>query len=105
MADSTNSRINITQLILIPSVITLAITLLRLIGELQHWPEVLFSRSAGGGFAIIGISWLPFVFGAYFAAKLLAAGETPVSAGRTIGFALLGLVLVFGGTFLIGPSE
>ena len=105
MGDNANSRISIPQLILIPSVITLAITLLRLIGELQHWPEVLFKRSAGGAGSIIGITWLVFVFGAYFAAKLLAAGEAPVSAGRTIGFSILGIVPVFGGTFLIGPAE
>lgn len=111
MADSSHSsnspstRINITQLILIPSVITLAITLLRLVGELQHWPTVLFSRSAGGGGAIIGITWLAFVFGAYFALKLSGAGEAPASAGRAIGFAVLGLVLVFGGTVLIAPAD
>ncbi|HXU37889.1 MAG TPA: hypothetical protein VN937_16110 [Blastocatellia bacterium] len=105
MADSTNSRINITQLILIPSVITLAITLLRLIGELQHWPTVLFSRSPGGGGAIIGITWLAFVFGAYFALKLASAGEAPASAGRAIVFALLGLVVMFGGAFLIAPAD
>lgn len=105
MGDTSSSRTSIPQLILIPSVITLAVTLLRLIGELQHWPGVLFSRSAGGGGAIIGISWLAFVFGAYFAVKLFAAGEGTASAGRTIGFAILGIVLVLGGTFLIGPAE
>lgn len=105
MADSSNSRINIMQLILIPSVITLAITLLRLIGELQHWPTVLFSRSAGGGGAIIGITWLAFVFGAYFALKLASAGEAPASAGRAIGFAILGLIVMFGGAFLIAPAD
>lgn len=105
MADSTNSRINITQLILIPSVITLAITLLRLVGELQHWPTVLFSRSAGGGGAIIGITWLAFVFGAYFALKLASAGDAPAGAGRVIGFAILGLVVMFGGAFLIAPAD
>jgi hypothetical protein len=105
MTDSSDSRTNITQLILIPSVITLALTLLRLVGELQHWPTVLFNRSAGGGGAIIGITWLAFVFGAYFALKLSGAGEAPASAGRALGFAILGLVLVFGGTVFIAPAE
>jgi hypothetical protein len=86
-------------------VITLAVTLLRLIGELQHWPTVLFNRSAGGGGAIIGISWLAFVFGAYFALKLASAGEAPTSAGRVILFAILGLVLVIGGTVFIAPAD
>jgi hypothetical protein len=105
MAGHSDSNVSIRQLILIPSVITLAVTLLRLIGELQHWPEVLFSRSPGGGGAIIGITWLVFVFGVYFALKLSAAGEAPASAGRAVGYALIGIVLVFGGTVLIAPSD
>lgn len=105
MGDNSHSRISIAKLILIPSVITLAVTLLRLIGELQHWPEVLFKRSAGGAGAIIGIAWLVFVFGAYFALKLSAAGQGPASAGRTIGFAILALVVLFGGSVLIAPAD
>lgn len=105
MAGHSDSNVSIKHLILIPSVITLAVTLLRLIGELQHWPTVLFNRSAGGGGAIVGIAWLAFVFGAYFALKLSAAGETPTSAGWTIGYALIGAVLVIGGTVLIAPAD
>jgi hypothetical protein len=93
------------RLILIPSMITLAVTMLRLAGELQHWPTVLFNRSAGGGGAIIGIAWLTFVFGAYFALKLVGAGETPSSAGRTIGYAFIGLVLMIGGGILVAPAD
>src|SRR5262245_53587722 len=100
MADTTNSRISITQLIFVPSLITLAVTLLRLIGELQNWPSVLFSREAGGGGSIIGITWLALVFGAYFALKLTRAGEYPQSALRVIGYALLGLVVTVLGGFV-----
>jgi hypothetical protein len=99
MTDTSGSRINILQLILIPSLITLGVTLLRLVGELQHWPTSLFNRDAGGGGAIIGITWLALVFGAYFAVKLARAGET-ASAGRVIGFALLGLAVTFAGGYL-----
>ena len=105
MADTSHSRISIKQLILVPSVITLAVTILRLVGELQHWPTALFNRSAGGGGAIIGIAWLAFVFGAYFALKLAGAGETPSSAGRTIGYAFIGLVLIIGGAVLAAPAD
>ena len=97
MSDNSNSNINTMQLILIPSLITLAVTLLRLVGELQNWPSVLFNREAGGGGSIIGITWLALVFGAYFAVKLARAGEVPQSAGRVIGFSLLGLVVTFAG--------
>lgn len=94
------SRFSITQLILIPSVITLAVTLLRLVGELQHWPTALFNREAGGAGSIIGITWLALVFGAYFALKLARAGEATPGPGRVIGLALLGLVVSFAGGFL-----
>ena len=100
MADTSQSRISITQLIFIPSLITLAVTVLRLVGELQHWPRTLFNPDAGGGGSIIGITWLALVFGVYFALKLARAGETPPSAGRVIGYALLGLVITAAGGFL-----
>ena len=100
MADTSNSQISIARLIFIPTVITLAVTLLRLVGELQGWSPVLFSREAGGGLAIVGITWLALIFGAYFALKLVREGEARPSAVRVIGFALLGLLLTFVGGFL-----
>ena len=86
---------SITSLITIPALITLGITILRLVGELEHWPKPWFSAAAGGGGAIVGISWLPIIFGPYFALKLAGAGDGPSSAGKAIGFAFLGLVLLF----------
>lgn len=102
---SSNGGLSTAQLITVPALITLGVTLLRLVGELQHWPTVLFNRTAGGGGSIIGITWLAFVFGVYFALKLWAAGKGPASAGRTIGYALVGVVLVIGGAFLVAPAE
>jgi hypothetical protein len=93
MADA--KAVHITRLIAIPAVITLAVTILRLVGELKHWPTPWFSTSAGGGGAIVGISWLPIVFGPYFALKLAAAGHKPASSGKAIGFAFLGLLAYF----------
>jgi len=90
---------SIAGLITIPALITLGITILRLVGELEHWPKPWFSAAAGGGGAIVGISWLPIIFGPYFAWKLAGGGDSPSSAGKAIGFAFLGLaVLVIGGT-------
>lgn len=100
MADNSSSHVNIPKLILVPSIITLAVTLLRLVGELQNWPSVLFNREAGGGGSIIGITWLALIFGAYFAVKIARSGEDVPGAGRVIGFALLGLVITFAGGFL-----
>lgn len=89
------------SLIAIPAVITLAITLLRLAGELEHWPSPWFSRAAGGGAAIVGISWLPILFGPWFAVKLARSGQGAESAGKAIGLAFLAIiVLVAGGAWL-----
>lgn len=82
------------RLIFVPSLITLAVTILRLIGELQNWSPVLFRRSAGGGGAIVGIVWLVPIFGIYFALKLSRRGDGPSSAGKSIGFTVLGLVVL-----------
>ena len=94
MAESNSgSRVSIAHLILIPSVITLGVTILRLVGELNNWSEFWFSRKAGGGGSLVGISWLVPIFGIYFAVKLSREGEGPASAGRAIGFAFLGLLV------------
>ncbi len=37
------------RLILVPAIITLAVTLLRLTGELQGWSPKLFNADPGGG--------------------------------------------------------
>ena len=96
MADA--KAISITRLVAIPTLISLAITIVRVFGELKHWPTPWFSTQAGGGGAVVGISWLPIIFGPYFALKLSAAGEEPASSGKSIGYALGSLlVLVAGG--------
>lgn len=95
---STISETSTAKLIFVPAVITLAITLLRLVGELQHWPTALFNPAAGGGGSIIGISWLPPILGIYFALKLMGAGESPdTGPGRVILFALIGVALLVAG--------
>ena len=82
------------SLILVPGIITLAVTLLRLAGELLHWSPAFFNRDAGGPGAIVGIVWLVPAFGVYFALKLIRLGHGPASAGRAIGIPLLALLVV-----------
>ena len=103
MAETKN--ISILRLILIPSLITLGVTLLRLVGELQHWPTALFNPAAGGGGAIIGISWLPLIFGVYFAFKLSEAGEGPEDRGRAVRLSIVGLVLFIAGGVLVAVPQ
>jgi hypothetical protein len=85
--------VSIRRLIVGPAVITLAITLLRLAGELLHWSPKLFSREPGGAGALIGIVWLVPIFGIYFATRLNRAGQGPISRGRALGHALAALVV------------
>ena len=93
MADTSTSKPGIVQLITVPALITLAITVLRLVGERQGWSTIWFSPKAGGGLAPIGIVWLVPIFGVYFAVKLSSAGDAPAKAGRVALFALLGLAV------------
>ncbi len=97
---NSSTQVCIAKLILIPSVITLAITILRLVGELQHWSQVFFRSSAGGAGAIVGIAWLPLLFGPYFSVKLAGAGEGPSSAGKSLGFAFLSFAIFVAGGFV-----
>jgi hypothetical protein len=82
------------KLILVPAVITLAVTLLRLVGELQGWSPALFSREAGGGGSLVGIAWLVPLFGAWFGWTLGRAGERPDSPWRALGFTVLALAIL-----------
>jgi hypothetical protein len=50
----------------------------------------------------VGISWLPIIFGPYFAWKLASAGERPSSSGRAIGICALGLVVFALGAVVFG---
>jgi hypothetical protein len=100
---TTDTRPSVRGLILVPALITLGVTLLRLTGELMGWSALLASRAAGGAGAIIGIVWLVFVFGAWFGWRLTKAGEAPTSVGRVAGFALLA-ILVGAGVGALGAA-
>ena len=102
MADA--KAVHITRLIAVPTLITLAVTILRVVGELKHWPTPWFSTAAGGGGALVGISWLPIIFGPYFALKLTDAGEGAASMGKAIGFAFLSLLVFVLAVFWFGAT-
>jgi len=87
-------KIAITKLVFIPALITLAVTLLRVTGELLRWSRTLFNPAPGGGGAIVGIVWLIPVFGVYFALRLAKLGEAPEHPGRAIGYAALGFAIL-----------
>jgi hypothetical protein len=83
-------------MILWPAVITLAITILRVVGELQGWSKSLFNPEPGGGGALVGISWLPLLLGGYFAWKLSKAGSGTTSPWKAAGLSLLSFALLMG---------
>lgn len=72
-----SSRVTARRLVWVPAIITLAVTLLRLVGEIRDWDRELFSREPGGNGAIIGIVWLVPIFGAYFGYRLARGGRGP----------------------------
>ena len=73
-----------------PALVALAVTLLRLAGELRGWSEAWFSRATSGLVPtgavswLVGITWLVLPFGAWLAWRLLRSGEGPPSTGRAV---------------------
>jgi hypothetical protein len=61
------------RLALWPSLITLAVSALRVVGELQGW----ITRQSGGAAHPLGIVWLVLVFGAWFGWRFERAGHGP----------------------------
>jgi hypothetical protein len=85
----------IGKLVLVPAVITLAVTLVRLVGELQRWSPALFNRGDKPfSPSLVGIVWLVPVFGAWFGWKLTRAGSGPRSLGRAFGLTLAALAVL-----------
>ncbi len=89
-----------SRIILYPALITLAVTLIRVVGELQQGSKKLFNAEPGGAWAIVGIVWLVPIFGAYFGFRLARAGDRPARVGRGLAIGLLGAVVLVAGYLL-----
>lgn len=59
----------VRQLVYLPTLATLAVTLVRLSLELVGAPAWLASNAPGGAGALLGIAWLPLLFGPLFALR------------------------------------
>jgi hypothetical protein len=94
MTDRVGADVPLRSLILVPAIITLAVTLFRLAGELARWSPTFFNREPGGPGAIVGIVWLVPIFGIYFALKLLRMGHTPARPGMALLLALVSFVVL-----------
>lgn len=92
----------VLSLVLVPALLTLVVTVVRLCGEIFGWSEAVFGKpEAGGGSALVGISWLIFVFGLWFGFRLQRAGAGPASRGRALILSLVAFGIVFGGMPLL----
>ncbi|MCC6782215.1 MAG: hypothetical protein IT457_05195 [Planctomycetes bacterium] len=88
------------QLVLVPAVLTLLLTVVRLVGEINGWNPTLFGKpEAGGSQALLGISWLIVVFGLWFGIRLQRGGAGPKSKGRAVLLSLLAVGILAGGMF------
>ena len=106
---TTTQKTSIARLIFIPALISLAVTILRLAGELGHWSEEWFTTNTQGvvpsGVSwVVGITWLAVPFGIYFAVKLARDGRGPSSRMRSIGYGLLGVVVAAASLFFLIPA-
>lgn len=83
-------RISTARLLLLSILFTLAVTVMRLIGELHNWPAPWFDKTSG----IVGITWvLPPVFGFCFAWKLWNDGQRIAPVKRAVLLGILGFAL------------
>ena len=106
---TTKEKTSIARLILIPALISLAVTILRLAGELGHWSEEWFTTDTQGVIPrrmswVVGITWLAVLFGIYFAVKLARDGRGPSSALRSIGYGVLGVLVAAASLFFLIPA-
>jgi hypothetical protein len=91
-------------LIVVPGLIAIAVTVIRAIGEVNHWPKPLVNPDLCGK-AILGVVWLVPIFGALFAWRLVARCQPPKSLPFVFGCALVALALKLVGTYLMETSR
>lgn len=88
------------SLVLVPGVLTLVVTVLRLAGEVQGWSPTWFGNTAPGAegpVGIVGITWLIPVFGFWFGLRLRRATGGPPHAGKAALRFLIGAAVLIGG--------
>lgn len=89
---------SISSLVVVPAILTLVVTVVRLVGELKGWSPLLFGTpTADGANAIVGISWLIFVFGYWFGFRVQRSGAGVARPGKTLLLSLLPIAILFGG--------
>ncbi len=99
---------SVLSLVAWPALLTLGVTLLRLVGELRGWPPSYFSRLPGGGLGVVGITWLAPLVGAWLGWRLTRAGVRHPGLASLAGWpaaaVLLGLAIGYGLERIVQPS-
>lgn len=90
--------------IVIATLLSLIVTGVRLVGELQGWAPSVFNRAAGGGGSWLGITWLVPLFGFWFGRSLAKGGSRPGSTGRAILLPIVGMAIVAGMFWYFSPG-
>ncbi len=96
-----DENLSVSKLVLMPALITLAVTVLRLVGELNHWNPSLFNRGAGGGGALIGERAAPAIGYNLLSVAVMVAGifvfffgvQRAMRPMIWVGFAIVGASL------------
>lgn len=97
---------SIMKMVLIPAIVTLIVTILRLVGELQGWNKGAFSTEPpgeGSGPGWVGIVYLIPIFGCWFGLRLRKTTGQPANIGRAALTFVIGAVIVIVG-FVIFKS-
>ncbi len=89
------------QTVLWWGLVSLAITLVRLAGELRGWSPEYWSRLPGGGLSPLGITWLIPLVGFHLGWRLRKAGQRPSSLVLAAVLPLLVFVLGSGALLAI----
>lgn len=91
MADGSHGRV--LPLLLVAGLLTAAISVVRVVGEIEGWDSRWFGAEAGGALSPFGIVWLVPVFGFVFGRRLAHAGRPPFVASFFVpGFGLVALL-------------
>lgn len=100
---------SLMKMIAVPFAMSVVLTALRLTGELLGWSGDWFSKATGGivpsGWTwLVGITWLPVLFGPWFARALQRAGEEAPPGLKVLGLALAGWALALVGLQTLMPA-
>ena len=101
---SEGSNVRVLPLLLVAAILTLVVTVVRLIGELNSWDARWFATGPGGDQSPFGIIWLVPVFGFMFGRRLAHGGRPPFVASFFVP--AFGLVALLGaGAYLLKTFE